>query len=1418
MDLPPELLDARARLQEAFGQLPLSFEAYRGHPDESSDFVARGPGYTLMLEPGAAELALHGGAGAGGDGNATHARLRMELVGANRAATVFADDQLPGTVNYFLGASPDDWRTNIPTYGRVHYQDVYPGIDVIYYGKQRELEFDFVVAPGADPSIIGLSYVGARDLRVDDAGALVLETPAGIVRQPRPVIYQETHGGRQPVEGTYALREGQQVGLSVGAYDPSRRLVIDPTLAYSTYLGGSSFDNVHSIAVDSAGNAYLAGHTCSQNFPVVGPYQALYRGGPTSFCSSNEVGGGDAFVAKLNAAGSALLYSTYLGGTGNDYGSRIAVDGSGNAYVTGNTQSTDFPTTSSALGACAPGLYTEFFVAKLNATGSSLVYSVCGAGGDAIAVDSAGSVYTGYIDVIKLSPSGTTIVYQYPLYPAYVRGIAVDPAGYVYAAGYTSSTGFSTTPGAFQPSIAGDTCIIGGTPVMIPCQDGVVVKLSPTFTVVYATYLGGTGDDLAKGIAVDGLGNAYVVGDTCSTNFPVLNAVQPSYGGAASCPNIQSWYGDAFVAKLNATGSALLYSTYLGGSGNDLGTAIAVDKAGQAYVTGWTVSANFPLQNPLQNPKHDVTGAPDGFLAKLSSLGSALACSTYLGGGGGLGFANSIAVDGAGNVLVAGATWSNSFPTTAGAFQTSCGGGCNETTDGFIAKIADPPITPADLTLGQSAGSTALTVGSVTTYTLTVTNAGPSTATGVGLTVVVPAPLSAVTAVTSQGVCRGTGTITCSLGAFPLSASATVTLTLRPTAPGVGTITAVVGADQPDRIAANNTVSQTFTVSAAAPPDNDNYAAVTPGSPFAVTALPAMVIQLTTGASTEAAEPSPGCGSSGATVWYTFTPASTTAVTVSTFGSDFDTLIAVYTGSSLGALTAVACNDDASGTLQSRVTFTATGGTKYSIQIGGYQGAVGGLALTLAAAGGSLPAAGTIQSPLAPGPGQRSSAVAGEYSISVAGGAPFTTTVNVTLALSAKPGTVQMQLSNDPSFSGAVMEPFAASRSWTLTAGGGTKIVYGRFFDSAGAPSPTIVGDIVLSQAAPTGAARVAARPAQNVVGLNLSAAADLAGVQDMRLSGRSDFVGASFQPYFTSASFDPGNGDTAYIQFRDRTGTTAITSTKLPALGVNPTSTYSGDLLTVTWGFIPIPSTENWVGLYAVSADDRTPLAEQFTPGGASGSAPFVVPAGLAAGAYELRLFAQKGITRLATSQQFTVAAPPPRTLTPTPTTTPSPSVTPTRTATPTPTRTATPGIAATPTTTPLPTATPIPRTNVNLQTVPDPSTQTLQVTVTARDAGCTPNNQLASVQFGQERASSNELVDLPDLPGMTVQPALSGAADRAGRQGAFSVTLPPGVPHFTFVVRRATPGLATTVNLLVVDGCGSWQTLVGGGPAAGF
>lgn len=612
--------------------MPLSFEVNRGQTDPQVKFLSRGDGYVLFLTSAEAVLAVSKDQEAGVMTRSaspsrafqltpsSHARnshqteLRIKLVGANPAAPASGMAELPGKSNYFLGRDPKGWHTNVPNYARVEYRSVYPGIDIIYSGNGRQLEYDFIIAPGADPRAITLDFAGADKIEIDRQGDLLLRVGRDVILQRRPHVYQEVGGVRRTVAGEYALKGNRQVAFRVGAYDATKPLVIDPVLViYSTLLAGSGPDEGMSVAVDSAGSAYVTGATSSLDFP----------GTPGALQTAR--GGNDVFVAKLNAAGSGLVYSSYFGGSGDDTGFGVAVGFAGSAYVTGATNSSDFPTTARAHQNALSGS-SDAFVAILNAAGSRLLYSTYFGGGN----------------------------------HEESYGIAVDRSRNVYVTGVTASTNFPTTAGAFQTALGGPL-------------DAFVTKLNPAayVSLIYSTYLGGAGPDIGFGVAADKAGDAYVTGTTESPNFPATTgASQTIYGGA----------GDAFVTKLNASGTAQLFSTFAGGGSLDIGFGIAADSAGSAYVTGATGSADFPVTAGGTSPIK--SEGDDAFVIKLNAAGSSADYSRFIGGDkNDVGL--SVAVDAAGNAYITGSTDSSDFPTVGGASQTAPGGG----TDTFVSEL-----------------------------------------------------------------------------------------------------------------------------------------------------------------------------------------------------------------------------------------------------------------------------------------------------------------------------------------------------------------------------------------------------------------------------------------------------------------------------------------------------------------------------------------------------------------------------------------------------------------------------------------------------------------------------------------------------------------------------------------------------------
>jgi hypothetical protein len=738
-----------------YGNLPLSFEANQGQIDPHVQFLARGQGYSLFLTDSTAVLALtKAPAPTKNSGNPHHSSaatekdvVRMEVVGASTGLHVAGAKQLPGIANYYIGNDPAKWHSNIPTYAQVKYSGVYPGIDLVYYGDHGQLEYDFIVAPGADPKPMELRFSRGQKLHLNANGDLTIKAHSGQIAFHKPFVYQTRNGKREAVEGRFTLMAKNAVGFELGAYDHDRELVIDPTLAYSTYLGGSGAllgdgsginpgDYVTTMAVDGDGNVYVAGGAYSQNFPVTGNafQKQNYPGSATS-----QMVMGDSFISKINAAGSALIYSTYFGGSGGpvkqDFGpiqrtidrvQSIAIDGYGDAYVTGIEYSPDFPTTPGALPTV--NLYPKFgqvFVTKLSTSGP-LVYSTLLGGstgnsfGSGIAVDSLGNAYvagdTGANDfpttpgafqqiynayesngfVTKLNATGTALVYSTLLggnYEDSADSISVDKLGDAYVAGLTYSADFPITPGSYS-AINGDG------------DDTYVAKLNPEGSaLIYSTLFPVQRNvsffpisnelPLQKFVAVDGDGNVYAL----SGQGPVTSGAYETTG--------LGWVG-----KLNASGTTLVYGTYVGGGGS-YPTAIAVDQQGHAFVAGvsnggFTVTADA-FQATYKGVGHGILPPYTVVLGELNADGTALLYGTYLGGSGvyhqnvnspyTYGEApTALAVDSTGNVYVAGTTQSTDFPVTSGAFQTTNPAAALAAQSAFISKFAFHGATTTTLT------------------------------------------------------------------------------------------------------------------------------------------------------------------------------------------------------------------------------------------------------------------------------------------------------------------------------------------------------------------------------------------------------------------------------------------------------------------------------------------------------------------------------------------------------------------------------------------------------------------------------------------------------------------------------------------------------------------------------------------------
>ncbi len=693
------------------------FEPAAATGEPASVYMSHGPGYRVQLSPARLDLAFQvpGGTRAAERGGleqrastadeSARLALGMELVGGNSRAEARAEQDLPTCVNYYVGNDPRAWRTNVRTHARIRYVGVYPGIDVVFYGNQRQLEHDFEVAPGIDPGQIRWRFVGADHWKLESDGSLVVEAGSTSLSFRPPQVYQWYGGKRRIVPAAYRLEGGSAavVGFELAAYDPARALVIDPILAYSAYLGGLGYEQASGVAVDQGGQVYVAGETSSTNFPVA---NALWPNNQGGYAGIQNPYGNDAFVAKLGPEGTNLIFATYLGGNGVDAAIAVALDSEGNPVIAGLTGSTNFPVTASALqghlaSASDLGYYfNDAFVTKLSADGGVLLYSTYIGGtnddlGLAIATDTNGAIYLagdtesgdfpirnngsaygGGADafVLKFTPGAGDWSYSMVLGGTqfdFAQSLAVDSAGSAYVTGDTGSFGFPVT-NALQSAHRGGT------------YDAFISKLSPAGDrLLFSTFIGGTDVDEGFGIAVDAEANAFVTGYTRSRSFPTTNAL---YAAKASG-------SDAFLVKVNPAGQ-LLYSSFLGGKSDDQGWAIALDAGGGIHIVGMTQSSDFPLTNGLQMTYQ---GGRDLFITKFQADGHGLVYSTFLGGTK-EDQARSLALDAAGSAYVAGFTASSNFPLrpALNPMQPNYGGGI---ADAFVLKI----VPEATLIARQSA-------------------------------------------------------------------------------------------------------------------------------------------------------------------------------------------------------------------------------------------------------------------------------------------------------------------------------------------------------------------------------------------------------------------------------------------------------------------------------------------------------------------------------------------------------------------------------------------------------------------------------------------------------------------------------------------------------------------------------------------
>ncbi len=804
-----------------FGQLPMVFEPNQGQTDPQVKFLVHGSNYGLFLTAKEAVLALH-------KSPKEVSVLRMALAHANANAQVQGADKLPGKSNYLIGNDPTKWHRNIPQFAKVRYQDLYPGIDLVYYGNQGRLEYDLEVAPNADPHQVAVQFPGTRKLSLSQHGEVVIATGDGDVRLQAPKIYQRIGDERRPVEGHFVLRSANEVGFEIGDYDRSRALVIDPVLVYSTYLGGTGAEacsaitgtgvpqsRCPAIAVDAAASAYIAGSTTSTNFPVV-PVDTCPPTNTPHAVQCALAGTANVYVTKLDSTGSAILYSTYIGGNGVDLPGGIAIDASFNVDITGTTTSSNFPTflgfqnTPVSAG-------SHVFVTQLLNGGTMLNYSTYLSGngtetGTGIAID-----YRSHVVYV----TGTTSSSNFPVFPNpgafqtapkatnqfFLTSIDTTLAGNLsllystYLGGSSPSTGVaqgggiavdinSTTPGVY---ITGGTDFVDmpATNSFQPykaAKDVFLAKftffpkqINSTPTLTYLTYLGGSGDDVGMGVAVDNSFIAYVVGSTTSTDFG-----QPTTTGTPAFQGTNGGGTDAFVAKVqpctvscSATSTVqLLYFTYLGGSGMDVGTDIAVDGVQGARITGYTNSPNLPIINPLPTFGSALNGGMDAFVARIDTTATSATATSYSSsylGGAGNDAGTGIAVDPTSNVYVGGETASSNFPTVT-PLQSALSGA----SDAFISKIG-PKVSFTMMAQGPAPGTG---VGNQVSFVYTITNTGDAVS-GVTFTDFVPVS-GATFAGTSSNACGGvsSGAVTCNLGTLNSNSITTISVNLIPTVPG----------------------------------------------------------------------------------------------------------------------------------------------------------------------------------------------------------------------------------------------------------------------------------------------------------------------------------------------------------------------------------------------------------------------------------------------------------------------------------------------------------------------------------------------------------------------------------------------------------------------------------------------------------
>lgn len=708
-------------ISKSFISPQLTFIPNRGQVDSKAQYYFKGTSYGFYFTPENVVLTFVKNRSSDANEENNGVALALHFIDCNPDVSIEGLCKASGKINYFRGKDQSKWITDLPIYEKIIYKELWSGIDLVFYGMNGSLKYDFILKPGASVEDIKLTYRGADGISLDDRGNLLVHNGLGVLVDENPKSYQEIGGKRVVVESRFEIKkqegDGDYFGFEIlGDYNSDYSLVIDPGLIFSTFLGALLFnvdddeEDKLGIAVDKGGNVYVTGSTISPSFPItLGAFQETFPSIDNNVISS--------YVTKLNSDGSGLIYSTFLGGSGDDQARGIAIDDMGNAYVTGETSSPDFPVTLGAFQENFPSVSgSSGFVTKLTPDGSQLIYSTFLGGSDddeatAIAIDKMGNAYvTGEtassdfpvtlgtfeevfqgdgddVFVTKLNPDGSDLIYS-----TFLGGddddegqsITVDDMGNAYVTGNTESSNFPVTLGAFQQ-----------INISAPETDSVfVTKLSPDGSkLIYSTFLGGSENDQGNGIVVDKMGNAYICGETVSPDFPIT-------AGAFQEDFIAGGNGEdaGFVTKLNPEGSAIIYSTFLNGTGGDNeAQEIAIDDMGNAYVAGFSNSPDFPVtlgafQEEFQGIGTSGRAYGDAFVAKINPDGSSLIYSTFLGGSGD-DIVRNIAIDQEGNAYVVGYTTSSNFPVSLGAFEEDFNGvDRGDLFDTFVAKINPAPI------------------------------------------------------------------------------------------------------------------------------------------------------------------------------------------------------------------------------------------------------------------------------------------------------------------------------------------------------------------------------------------------------------------------------------------------------------------------------------------------------------------------------------------------------------------------------------------------------------------------------------------------------------------------------------------------------------------------------------------------------